>query len=141
MATAVQPDVELAVVNYLRGFASLTAASPTGLGAKVGTELPATPTWPFVVLTLQDDGITAHGWLSHPRFQIDSWADTKKKARDAAFVTVAAIFDITGTRDGAVISVPEDVILSGPRWLPDDTIKPARPRYITDVRLAAHPTP
>lgn len=140
MPTAVQPDIEDAAVVFLRSYAPLVA-----LGAIVGTTLPtgptwvANPTWPVVVVTLQGGPVDAHGWVAHPRFQIDSWADTQKKARDAAFTTVAGWFDLAGVHSGVTIAVPDDAILSGPRWLPDSSVPTARPRYITDAYLTVHP--
>lgn len=140
MATAVQPDVELAVVNFARAYPSLTNAtngSPAGLGATVGTELPASPTWPFVVVQLADSAMTWPGWVARVRLQVDVYADTKKKARDAAFTFIAAFFDLTGVHNGAVLSGPD--LLSGPRYIPDPVTTPARPHYIVDLTITAHP--
>jgi hypothetical protein len=73
MATAVQPDIELAVVNFLRSYAPLVA-----LSAIVGTSLPTDPdwlerpTWPVVVVTRLGGPVHYPGWVANPRLQIDA---------------------------------------------------------------------
>lgn len=143
--TAVQPDIELAVVNWLRAYAPLTNAtngSPVGLAATIGTALPASPTWPFIVVTRLGGPIRYPGWVANPRIQIDAWADGpggQSKARAAADTAVAAIFDMPGIRTGIVIS--DAGVDAGPQWLPDATLSPARPRYSFTAILASHPLP
>lgn len=134
MPTTVQPDIELAVVNFFRTHAALTS-----LGATIGKELPAAPPWPFVVVTRLGGPVRYPGWVAAPRLQIDSWADTKKKARDAADAAVAAVFDLPGIRSGAVIT--DAGVDAGPQWLPDATLPVARPRYVFTALLTSHPAP
>lgn len=142
MTTAVQPDIELAVVNFLRSYAPLTNAtngSPAGLGATVGTALPASlgTTFTVVVVTRLGGPVRYPGWVANPRLLIDAWADTQSKARAAADTALAGIFDLPGVRTGAVITGA--AVDAGPQWLPDSTISPARPRYQFSALLTSHP--
>lgn len=134
MVTAVQPDIELAVVNFLRTYAPLVSLSAT-----VGTALPASPAWPFIVVTRLGGPVRYPGWVANPRLLIDAWADTQSKARAAADTAVAAIFDLPGIRTGTVIT--DAGVDAAPQWLPDATLTPARPRYQFSALLTAHPTP
>lgn len=132
MTTAVQPDIELALVNFLRSYAPLTSLSVT-----VGTELPKNPSWPFIVVTRLGGPVRYPGWVANPRLLIDCWADTKSKARSAADTAVAALFDLPGVRSGAVIT--DAAVDAAPQWLPDSTVTPARPRYQFSALLTSHP--
>jgi hypothetical protein len=136
VTTAVQPDIELAVVNFLRSYAPLVS-----LSAVVGTALPATvpATFTYIIVTRLGGPVRYPGWVANPRLQIDAWADTQSKARVAADTAVAAIFDLPGIRGSSVITGAD--VDAAPQWLPDATLTPARPRYTFGCLLASHPVP
>ena len=131
MTTRIQPDIELAVIDFLRSYAPLTAT-----GAKVGSELPASPSWPFITVVRLGGPADFPGWLDHPRVQVDAWADTKAQAYSAIAAARAGLLDLPGVHDNTVITAADE--LTGPQWLPDPVAN-SRPRYFVVFSLTTHP--
>ena len=114
MTIPVLPDTELTVVTYLRG-----------LSFTVGTILASPIPSPFSRV-LRIGGVPAVKWaVDAARIQVDTWANTKQAARDAAAAVEAAMYEmpfhVTGVSD-----VGTDLGLT---WQPDSIDTPAHPRY------------
>lgn len=136
MTTKVQPDIEAVVAAFLKSYQPLV-----DLTAGVGTQLPDTPTPPnlFIVVTRLGGPAGRPGWLDHPRIQVDAWGSKKKVAYNGIAAARAGMVDLPGVRDTAVITASDE--LTGPQWLPDATVSPARSRYFVTFSVTSHPVP
>lgn len=136
MTTPVQPDIEDVVTAFLSAYQPLV-----NLTAKVGTQLPDTKTPPalFIVVIRLGGPAGYPGWVDHPRLQVESWGDTKKRSYNGIAAARSGLLDLPGVHDGAVISAADE--LTGPQWLPDSTVSPARARYFVTFALTSHPVP
>lgn len=134
MPTTVQPSVTLAVVDFFRTHPALVA-----LGATVGSKLPKSPTWPFVVVSRLGGPVRYPGWVANPRLQVASWSTDDKQAEDTADAAVAATFDLPGIHDRLVIT--NAGVDAGPQQLWDATPATARTYYVFSALLTAHPVP
>lgn len=131
-------DAERLLSAWLRNRPAVQAI----VADRVYTELPATPTFPSIRLTLIDGEPTAPTWqpsLHHhaDHVQIECYGGPKKQARDLEDTVSAELAaGIVGVHDlGAVTGVT-----FGQRpYVPDDTFNPPRPRYIRDVTLYTRP--
>ena len=130
------PDVERLVSSYLRAHAMVEGL----IGERVFTAYPAKAGEGPLVLVQRIGGTPP---LSHPlvvdeaQLQIDAYGGGKALAW-AVMATVLAAFDELEGQvrpEGSVAAVRQGAI----RWQPDDTFKPARPRFIADVTLTTRP--
>jgi hypothetical protein len=137
----VMVDVEQLIRDYLRAHSAVIALGgdvgyedPTAGG---GAEMPVAPRWPFVNF-YRIGGVPSYPmWLDQPVIQFDAWALTKQSAFHAAATVQAAIAQIEGSHPLGVVTGVTPVL--GVQWLPDRTMKPARPRYVFSSRLSVHP--
>ena len=128
------PDIEQMVSSFLRDQPEATDI----LGDRIYTEIPQSPTWPLARITLIDGAPTDRiGWLNSPLLQIEVWGGPKATAYTACATLTALMRRMRGTHDLGVVTETE--VVSSPTWRPDDTFKPAKPRYIAQVRLWVHP--
>lgn len=117
-------------------------AADTGVAALVGTRvythLPASPTFPLVVLSRFAGGSTVWGHLDEPRLQIEAWAEKgQRPACESVGEAVRSAMksvNIRGSRTGGVVSGTTENLY---RWFPDPVTE--RPRYLLDVTVYAHP--
>jgi len=130
---AVLPDGVLAVQQYLRGLAEVTALIDA---AKIVTELPKAPVYPYVIV--QWAGGLGH-WpaMDEPAIQIDVIGGTKFACGLLTRTVRAAMWAIAND------VVPEGVLVSGqeevaPSWLPDTIPIPPLPRYVARYRVLTH---
>lgn len=135
MPVRLLPDVEALVVECERAHTSITAL----VGTRVATELPAGVGQALTVLLVTGEELI-RDHLDEQIVQLSAWGGTKAEAnllvRTARAVLLAAP-DSTHAR-GVVTHVRT---VAPPRWLPDDTISPTRPRYIADMGVTVHPHP
>jgi hypothetical protein len=141
MATTVAIDAESLVARYLRTIAAVTAL----VEQRVFTEEPKLTKLPKVRLH-RIGGVEAVGrWLDAPRIQVEAWAESKAIAHDVAATVKAAMHDMVGTfvsyidgPQGVVTGVEESL---GLQWLPDERVKPPKPRYVFEMVVFLHPKP
>jgi hypothetical protein len=137
---SVLPDVERILVAVLRAAPEIQALAG-GDPPRVHTRLPEDPTFPLLRLQRVGGSLPFQrpAWLDAARVQFDSWADTKREARDLAATAEAVLLQTTGSQPpggalGVITSIEESL---GLQWLqePDS----ARHRYLFEVRVYAHP--
>ncbi len=126
------PDAERLVAGYLRARPAVTAL----VGARVSTELPATPVFPAVTLTRVGGLPGVAGYLDRPRIELSCWAATKAAAHALARIVEDAMLAIVGAHAiGTVTGIIEDGL--GLQWNPDPDTD--QPRYQFLVELYTHP--
>ena len=127
------PDDELAVIQYLRGLAQVTALVPA---ASITTELPSSPVYP-VVLIQRIGGQMIWPALDEPAVQVDVLGVTKADTKTLTMVVRAAILAIANDIVSAAVlsSAYEEV---GPSWLPDTVPVIPIPRYTARYRVLLH---
>lgn len=138
MTTILLPDVERLVSSYLRADAAVAAL----VGDHVYTVFPAQAGSGPLVLVQRIGGFPP---LSHPlvvdeaQLQIDAYGGGKALAWAVLATVLAAFDDLQGLvrPEGSVAAVRQGAV----RWQPDDTFKPARPRFVADVTLTTRPAP
>lgn len=97
---------ERLTVAWLKSLAYVT----TNAGGRVATELPADPTFPFIVVQEIGGGIDRSlAPLDSPYIQLDTYADTKAEADDLAL----AVIDAARTIDGTPITVAGEGLIYG----------------------------
>ena len=129
MAYALMPDVDQALVTFLKTHASLTPLH----GGRVATSLPA-GTAPVVRITPLG-GDSPWPWESQPEYQVEWWGGTQAEAKLLARTGEAVLWDFLGPITGGRvtgISIPISQL-----WSPDETS--ARARLITQVSYRVHP--
>jgi len=128
------PDATLALLQYLRLRPELTALIPA---AKIVTEIPTNPTYPYVLVTL-GGGRGIWPALDEPSLQVDSVGGTKALCGQIARTVRACIWAIAND------IVPAGVLCSGsdemaPAYIPDTIPSPPLPRYVARYSLLTHP--
>lgn len=128
------PDDELAVVQYLRSTSALTALIPA---AKIVTELPDKPAYPYLLVSRIGGLMAVPQRLDEPAIQIDSVGGTKYVCKQIILTARAAILAIANDTvpAGVLSSAVEEV---GPSWLPDTIPTPPIPRYTARFRVFLH---
>lgn len=135
------PSAEALVVEYLKADASIAAL----VGTRVSTELPSTPTFPLLTVTLFGGIEKLPRHLHDSYVQLLAWgrssdqggkADADLLIRTAQAVMLEA--DTVAHSRGVVTYVRT---VQDPRWFPDDAVTPSRPRYLCEVSVTVHPHP
>lgn len=128
-------DIESLLSTWLRTFDSVTDI----VDGRVWTELPTHREFPLVLITRIGGSMSnsqAH-WVDRPRIQIDCYGGKKHEAKLLSSTIMALVSgELVGAHAGGVVS---DVVLGIERYVPDDSEKPAKPRYLFEVTLATHP--
>jgi hypothetical protein len=116
-----------------------TAVTDLLSGARIYTVLPASPTFPIVRAFRIGGGPDSRLlWLDHPLIQFDVWGGAKAQARLIADTIRSQIaYGLVGEHELGTVTAVESV--GGPRWLPDASYTPAKPRWSFDVTFAVHP--
>ncbi len=131
----VLPDDELALLEYLRSVAEVTALVPA---ARITLELPPSPVYP-VVLLQRAGGIGIWPALDEPAIQVDVVADAgqRRACKVLAQTVRAAILAISNdvVTEGVLASATEEI---GPQYLPDTIPVPPLPRYTARYRVLLH---
>jgi hypothetical protein len=128
------PDVEALAVAHLRANSSVAAL----VGTRVSTELPATPQWPYLIVTLLMGVEKIPHHLDEQYVQLSAWGDTKAQANLLVRTARAALIDARSASHTRGVVTNVRTVLS-PRWLPDETTGHSRPRYTCDMALTVHP--
>ena len=128
------PDVEALAIGYLKAHASITPL----VGTRVSSVLPANPTYPYLQVILVAGVEKSPGHLDEAYLQVDAWGTTRDEA-NLLIRTVRAVLLVspTVTHTRGVVAYARTV--SPPRWVPDDTVTPPRPRYTIDLSMSLHP--
>ncbi|WP_327029711.1 hypothetical protein OG989_04095 [Micromonospora sp. NBC_01740] len=125
---ALLPDVDQALVDYLKAHPTLVPLH----GSRVGTKLQSTS--PSVRITSLGGG-QPWPWEGLPEYQVEWWGGTDVQAKTLARTGEAALWAFLGPIAGGRVT-GVSVALSQ-LWSPDDTT--ARPRFITQVQYRVHP--
>lgn len=127
------PSVELLAGDYLRGHASITAL----VGTRVGTEVP-NPNGLQITLVTGTELVPTH--FDEQIIDVAAW-DATKGAADLLIRTARAVL-LEASSVSHVRGVVTHVrTVTTPRWLPDDSVNPPRPRYIATFGVFVHPHP
>lgn len=135
------PDPEIVLGDYLRSLTAVQNAIGAGLVGRVANKTPQDISQPWVRITLLDD--TQVGPLHFTRnfMQVDCYAGTDNDPAVASLLARTirhALEDVTDTRqDTAVVTFAT----SSMRRIPDDSVEPARERYIVSVEMGLHAWP
>ncbi|MFF3867354.1 hypothetical protein [Micromonospora sp. NPDC001898] len=125
---ALLPDVDQALVDYLKAHPALTPLH----GGRVGTKLQSTS--PSVRITSLGGG-QPWPWEGLPEYQVEWWGGTDVQAKTLARTGEAALWGFLGPIAGGRVT-GVSVALSQ-LWSPDDTT--GRARFITQVQYRVHP--
>lgn len=139
MTVTLAADVEKIVSAYLRSRSEVTAL----VSDRVYTEIPSDATVPLVVLNrLGGAPVRSRQlWLDSARLQFDCYGGSKKTTLTVAETVRACLWDAaTATHTGGTVTA---VTFGELLWLPDETWLTtngkARPRYLFDATVTAHP--
>lgn len=135
MPVRLLPDVEALVREYLAGHASVSAL----VGSRVSTELPSGTGQALTILLVTGEEIV-RDHLDEQIVQLSAWGGTKAEA-NLLVRTAWAVLLAAPDSDHARGVVTHVRTVAPPRWLPDDSLTPVRPRYVTDMGVFAHPHP
>lgn len=132
----VLPDVELAVILYLR---SKTALTTLVAGASITTRLPAGATMPRVLIHRGGGTPPEPRRLDEAAIQVDVLHDHEHQAEASAIArTIAAeLVAIANDIVGACVLVSAQTEIS-PQWLPDTVSTPPLAQYVARFRVYAH---
>lgn len=143
MAVRIMPSSEALAVAYARSHSTLITLIPSTPAtspqtARVATELPPNQTLSILTISLAAGAEKDPGHLDEYYLDLSAWAPTKTDA-DLLIRTARAVFMDThlATHSRGVVSRPRTVLV--PRWLPDDSVNPPKPRYLATIALTIHP--
>jgi hypothetical protein len=131
MVLRVLPDVELLTVTWLADTDEIA-----NLYAHIGTEIPADPALPIIRILRVGGSTVIRQHLDAARVQVDVWAASKQAAHDLARLVQAAMHELPGVHDEAIVTCVEDGVF---RWAPDEPTGWAG--YTADYLVYAHPNP
>lgn len=125
------PDAEAAVGTAIR------AANIPGIGGRVYSSVPKSPTFPLIVVRRIGGRPTVRQSLDTAHIQIDVWGRNKGEAHDAAQLARVALHRAEGTvqRDAFITAVEDSLGLS---WQPDPDTD--RDRYILGAYVSTRPS-
>jgi len=134
MPIRVQPDAELAVIQYLRSRSEVTSLVPS---SRITTAIPQEPTYPCVTVTRIGGGSTSWGQIDEPAIQVDVWGGSRYLCQQIARTVRACILALANdtVSEGTLASGFEEV---GPQWFPDSVVVPPLPRYVARYRVLLH---
>lgn len=136
MTVALLPDVERLLSRFLREHADVSAL----VGDRVYTAFPSQAGDGPLVLVHRIGGAPPFSRplvFDRADVQIDSYGGGKAVAHELVATVRAALGELEGQprAEGTVTSVEHGPL----RYVPDDTYKPARPRYVADVTVHTRP--
>ena len=132
----IQPDAELALIQYLRGVSAVTAVVAAD---HITTTMPPTPDFTVPRVLVQRIGGSSLTWQSidEPAYQVDvvggSRFDCQKVMRTVRGAVMAIANDTVSA--GVLASAEEEI---GPIWMPDNVPVPPVPRYTWRCRVFIH---
>lgn len=130
-------DAERLLVAWLKAQPEVAAL----VAGRVATELPPSPTWPFLRLERLGGLPLPLGQAIHvdrARVQLEAWGTTKAQAHTLAATVQAVLHErLPGRHElGTVTAVRPDL---GLVWSPDP--ENGRARYVLAVLVFTHPNP
>lgn len=139
MTVRLLPDILLLAVEHVRSHTDVQALC----GTRVGTRIPADPTWPLVTLERVGGTTIRTEHIDRAQIQYAAWADLDDADGEAtcsvlARTVQAALHEMSGvdlSPDGVICDIAD--VLS-PFQLPDTESEPARPRWLGQVAIIAH---
>lgn len=139
MVLRLLPDVEALVSEYLLAHASVSAQ----VGTRVKNELPAAAVgsesfFPCITFALVDADEVVRQHFDGALVQVMAWGNTKASASLTMRTARAALLEMPDAdHDRGVVTSVRTLV--GPRWFPDGTVAPPKPRYHADFRIHVHP--
>jgi hypothetical protein len=143
------PDDELALIQYLRTVAQVTALVDP---KRITTELPPAPTYPVVLISRAGGTVIARA-IDDSALQVDvvDAAGRRYWCKQLAHVVRSAVLAIANdaipqtviTVNSQQVTIPACVLVSGfeeigPQYLPDTIPIPPLPRYTARYRVVMH---
>ena len=112
---SVLPDAELAVIQYLRGIASVTALLP---GTRIYTAIPAKAVYPLVLVQRAGGVPLAWQFIDDASIQVDVVGGTRHLCSQIARTVRAALVGIRNdtVAEATLASASSDV---GLQWIPE----------------------
>jgi hypothetical protein len=140
MPLVVLPDAQRMAIDYLREIAEVTTL--TGGTRRVYSEVPATASWPLVVLFQIGGSQQIRGWLHRARLQLEAWDDDSEfKAHELARVAYSALLAMKGS-----IPAPPAVafgVVTETNGILDpaknEDVEAGRQRFVAEVEVMFHP--
>ncbi len=99
------------------------------IGTRIGTRLPASPTYPLIVASLVSD-IPGQPWESRVRVQLDCWAASEEGASALSRTVVAVHPSLRGTYSAGRLL---NTSVLNRLWSPDPVNN--QPRFLVDLGL------
>jgi len=134
MTVHVLPDIERLVIDWALNTESITDL----VDDRIYSAVPNSPTFPLIRV-VRWGGVPPQQlhWLDQASMQIDVWGDRKAAASNVARTFAAYIAQaLVGSHELGVVTA---VNCGGPRWEPDATYTPAKPRYVVEASIWFHP--
>lgn len=131
----VQPDPVLAVIEYLRDTAEVTALIPAN---KIVSSIPASNTsYPYIIIQWAGGSGIWPG-IDEASVQVDVIGGSKPDCQKIARTVRAAIWAIANdsTSEATLVSGADEV---APQWFPDTVPTPPLSRYTARYRVLLHP--
>ena len=132
----IQPDAELALIQYLRGTSAVTSVVAAD---RITTSLPPQPDFaqPRVLVQRVGGGSLAWQTIDEPAFQVDVLGGSRYECQTAMRHVRGAVMAIANdTVSAGVLASSEEEI--GPSWMPDNVPIPPVPRYTWRCRIFIH---
>lgn len=146
MALRLQVDVGRLVIAYLLTITEVTAI----VSNRIGNVLYAGSGPAVQVNDITGDELVPRH-LDAAHLQVDAWGGNRAQSLDLARTVRAALLEMPAATVTALHTVPvpswatgvatDVATLTRPRWLPDDSVNPPRPRFSGDYQVIAHPLP
>ena len=129
----VQPDGELALIQYLRSRSELTNLVPA---ERITTRRKSEPDYPLV-LVMRIGGLANNWQIDSPAFQVEVIGGSRYQCQQIARTIRACILAIRND------TVPEAVLVSGSeevgiQWMPDSVVVPPLPRFVARYQVLTH---
>lgn len=131
----VLPDAPLAVIQYLRSTAAITALIDP---ERITTRIDPEPTYPVLLVQRMGGQVIGRGGIDNSTLQVSciggSEFECSKLIRTVRATILAIANDVVS--EGTLVSGFE---LVGPSWIPDTTTEPPLSRFILRVQVVLHP--
>lgn len=135
MPLALLPDVVALAITALRAQTAVTAL----VSQRVYSRIPASPTWPLLVVSTVDEGEAGEPIVGASRVQVDCWgggngADYDQQARALGRTVRSVTRDLVGSyTGGSIVACSPELMIPAPD---SDT---GRARFIVDLSITTAP--
>jgi hypothetical protein len=134
MTVHVLPDIERLVIDWALATDALTDL----VDDRIYSTVPNSPVFPLIRV-MRWGGVPPQQlhWLDQASMQIDVWGGRKAEASEVARTVAAYIaHELPGAHALGVVTATQ---VGGPRWEPDASYTPAKPRYVVEASVWFHP--